>query len=91
VFGITYPFRVSQAEEGTRSACDDREEKKKQRALRMERINNKIHAFLWCVGAAMTIYYTDFFRVLLENENVDRCERFGPRIGFVSCSGGVSA
>jgi len=64
--------RVPQNDGGVKSAYADREEKKKIHSRKMERINNKIHAFLWCVGAALTIYYTDFFRVLLENKNVDR-------------------
>eukprot|EP00936_MAST-01D_sp_MAST-1D-sp1_P002296 g2296.t1 len=53
-------------------AHDDAEAAKKARAERMENINNKLHALMWCVLAGMTVYYTDFFRVLLEDPRIDR-------------------
>lgn len=54
------------------AAYDEAEERKKSRAERMENINNKIHALLWVVAAGTVLYYTDFFRVLLEDPKVDR-------------------
>ena len=51
---------------------DDAEAAKMARAERMERINNKLHALMWVILACTTVYYTDFFRVLLENPRVDR-------------------
>jgi len=61
--------RVAQRDD---AAYDAAEERKKQRAERMENINNKLHALLWVVAAGMVLYYTDFFRVLLEDPQVDR-------------------
>ena len=66
--------RVPQTEltDSQRKAYDDHEERKKKRAERMERINNKIHAVMWVVAAGFTIYHTDFFRVLAESKEINR-------------------
>jgi hypothetical protein len=67
------------------TAYDQREQKKKARAERMERISNKIHAFLWCCAAGATVYYTDFFRTIMESPEVSRCVPLLSSRGVCGC------
>jgi len=45
---------------------------KKQRTDALEKINIKLQAFAWVVMAGLVVYYTDFFKVLLNDDRVNR-------------------
>ncbi|CAN0154040.1 unnamed protein product [Discosporangium mesarthrocarpum] len=63
--------RVSTGE--TRSnPMTEEEETKRHRSQLAERISNKLHAAFWVVAGGAVAYHTDFVRVLVEDERVDR-------------------
>ena len=45
---------------------------KKKHAERVDRIQTKIHAFIWVFLATVIVYYTDFIKVILTYERVNR-------------------
>lgn len=45
---------------------------KKKHAERVERIQTKIHAALWVIVAGAVIYYTDFIKIILTDERINR-------------------
>ena len=53
--------------EGTASEARRR---RRQRRETIEAISNKIHAFLWVLGAGLTLFLTDFFTVLFTDDRV---------------------
>jgi hypothetical protein len=70
-------MRVSQAEPRTaqsqpHSQVQDVDEEKKRHDEYMERLNVKLHAFFWVIGAGFLVYKTDFVRVVLSDERVNR-------------------
>eukprot|EP00611_Tribonema_gayanum_P015252 TRINITY_DN27083_c0_g1_i1.p1 TRINITY_DN27083_c0_g1~~TRINITY_DN27083_c0_g1_i1.p1 ORF type:complete len:160 (-),score=43.35 TRINITY_DN27083_c0_g1_i1:82-561(-) len=48
------------------------EERKRRRTELAERISNKLHAAFWTIVAGVVVYYTDFVRVLLQDDRVKR-------------------
>ncbi|CAM9603735.1 unnamed protein product [Heterosigma akashiwo] len=64
--------RVQNVEDDSPNPRSDREEAKKKRSDLIDTINAKIHALFWCAGAGAVMYYTDFIRVMLESDEVNR-------------------
>ena len=54
------------------SESEEEADTKKIHAERVERIQTKIHAAIWVSLAMATIYYTDFIKVILTDERVNR-------------------
>lgn len=54
------------------SESEEEVDTKKIHAERVERIQTKIHAAIWVSLAVATIYYTDFIKVILTDERVNR-------------------
>ena len=48
------------------------DEYKMKRKELAERISNKLHAAFWVVTTCLLCYYTDLFRVLIEDKRVNR-------------------
>ena len=63
--------RVSSSEQSFASAPSSINTNKRVRT-RKERISDKFHALLWVAAAYATIRHTDFFNVIVNDENVFR-------------------
>ncbi|CAM9761188.1 unnamed protein product [Ectocarpus sp. 4 AP-2014] len=62
--------RVTSGDGG--SPATEAEQSKRRRSLLADRISNKLHALFWVVVGVAVVYRTDFIRVLVEDERVDR-------------------
>lgn len=54
------------------SPITEAEQSKRRRSQLADRISNKLHALLWAVVGVIVAYRTDFIRVLMEDDRVDR-------------------
>lgn len=54
------------------SPITEAEQSKRRRSQLADRISNKLHALFWVVVGATVVYRTDFVRVLMEDERVNR-------------------
>ncbi|CAN0236277.1 unnamed protein product, partial [Hapterophycus canaliculatus] len=54
------------------SPITEAERSKRRRSQLADRISNKLHALFWVVVGATVVGRTDFLRVLMEDERVDR-------------------
>eukprot|EP00903_Cladosiphon_okamuranus_P019603 g18028.t2 len=54
------------------SPITEAEQSKRRRSQLADRISNKLHALFWALVGATVVYRTDFIRVLMEDERVDR-------------------
>lgn len=54
------------------SPATEAEQSKRRRSQLADRISNKLHALFWVVVGVAVVYHTDFVRVLVEDERVDR-------------------
>ena len=54
------------------SPVSEAEHSKRRRSQLAERISNKLHALLWIIVGIAVAYRTDFIRVLLEDDRVNR-------------------
>jgi hypothetical protein len=52
------------------------EEQKKAKSERLDRISSKIHALVWVFLAAIVVYYTDLFHVIMHSEQINRLVSF---------------
>ncbi|CAM9211362.1 unnamed protein product [Choristocarpus tenellus] len=63
--------RVSTGETRSNSVTEE-EEKKRKRSQLAERISNKLHAAFWVILGVFVVYQTDFVKVILEDERINR-------------------
>lgn len=54
------------------SPITEAEQSKRRRSQLADRISNKLHALFWALVGVTVVYRTDFIRVLMEDERVDR-------------------
>eukprot|EP00752_Nemacystus_decipiens_P017548 g15727.t1 len=54
------------------SPISEAEQSKRRRSQLADRISNKLHALFWALVGVTVVYRTDFIRVLMEDERVDR-------------------
>jgi len=52
------------------AATHEARRRRTQRQDAVEAISNKIHALLWTLGGALTLFLTDFFNVVITDPRV---------------------